>query len=145
MTDNSEDSLQIRRLMPIARERLFGAWLDPKSLVLWMRPKDDMYATAEVDARVGGKFRVVMHHGGRTVEHWGEYLAIEPPSRLSFTWTSENTGFFPSVVVVDFLERPGGTEIVLSQRQLPQMIQEHREGWTGILLQLQTHLSAAIS
>jgi uncharacterized protein YndB with AHSA1/START domain len=38
-----------------------------------------------VDPRVGGKFRIVMIEGRERHEHTGEYLAIEPPSRLSFT------------------------------------------------------------
>jgi uncharacterized protein YndB with AHSA1/START domain len=129
--------LVVRRLIPARREEVFAAWLDPASLEQWMRPGDVALATAEVDARVGGKFRIVMTHGGRDDEHRGEYLAIEPPSRLSFTWVSVNTDLLPTIVTVEFLERDGGTEVVLTHRRLPEARRDaHRKGWTDILRRL---------
>ena len=133
--------LVVRRVVPIPREEVFAAWLDPKSLQEWMRPGDVARATAEVDPRVGGKFRIVMHHGGRSDAHWGEYLLIEPPSRLSFTWTSEHTDLQPTVVTVELLERNGGTEVVLTHRRLPPARRDsHRNGWGAILGKLEETL-----
>src|SRR5215471_740500 len=117
--EDSEALVVVRRVMAIPREEVFAAWLDPASLRLWMRPGDVDRATVEVDPRVGGKFRIVMHHAGRDDAHWGEYLAIEPPSRLSFTWISEYTDLHPTVVTVELLEKNGGTEVVLTHRRLP--------------------------
>jgi uncharacterized protein YndB with AHSA1/START domain len=34
--------LVVRRLMPVPRERVFAAWLDPVSLAQWMRPGDEV-------------------------------------------------------------------------------------------------------
>jgi uncharacterized protein YndB with AHSA1/START domain len=134
--------LIVRRLVAIPREEVFEAWLDPASLGQWMRPGDVRRATAEVDPRVGGKFRIVMHHGGRDVAHWGEYLAIEPPSRLSFTWISEYTNRQPTVVTIEFLEKDGGTEVVLTHRRLPPERRDaHRNGWGSILEKLEQTLS----
>ena len=53
------------------------------------------------------------------VEHRGEYLAIEPPSLLSFTWISKHTDDKPTVVTIEFHERGTGTELVLTHRRLP--------------------------
>src|SRR5262249_9413879 len=80
-----------RRTISAAGERVFNAWLGPATLARFMLPGDASHATAEVDARVGGQFRIVMAHGRNGAEHWGEYLVIEPPARLSFTWISDNT------------------------------------------------------
>jgi uncharacterized protein YndB with AHSA1/START domain len=135
--------LVVRRVIPAAREEIFAAWLDPASLSQWMRPGDVTRATAEVEPRVGGKFRIVMAHGGKDQEHRGEYLAIEPPSRLSFTWISLHTDLLPTVVTVEFLERDGGTEVVLTHRRLPEPRQDaHRKGWTDILRKLGETLAA---
>ena len=135
--------LVVRRVIPAPREDVFAAWLDPASLSQWMRPGDVGRATAEVEPRVGGRFRIVMSHGGKDHEHRGEYLAIEPPSRLSFTWVSASTDLQPTFVTVEFLERDGGTEVVLTHRQLPPARRDaHRKGWTDILRKLGETLAA---
>jgi len=54
----SADVLVVRRLLPAPREYVFAAWLDPTSLARWMCPGRVEGATAEVEPRVGGKFRI---------------------------------------------------------------------------------------
>jgi len=132
--EDPEAAVVVRRLMAVPRDEVFAAWLDPASLQRWMRPGNVDHASVEVDPRVGGKFRIVMHHGSRRDEHWGEYLAIEPPSRLSFTWTSAYTDLQPTVVTVEFLQRDAGTEVVLTHRRLPRERRDsHRSGWGSIV------------
>jgi uncharacterized protein YndB with AHSA1/START domain len=142
----SEDGnvLVVRRLIAALREEVFAAWLDPASLRQWMRPGDFTEASVEVDARVGGKFRIVMMRGREGEEHWGEYLVIEPPSRLSFTWTSAHTDRRATVVTIEFLERGDSTELILTHRGLPAaQIDSHRNGWTAIVTKLGAALTAS--
>ena len=140
---NSGETLVIRRFIPVARERVFAAWLDPESLAQWMRPGKTAEATAVVDPRVGGKFRIVMAQGSEKFEHTGEYLLIEPPGRLSFTWISAATDLRPTEVTIDFWERDGGTELVLTHRRLPpSQLDSHRYGWTDIVRSLEDRLRA---
>ncbi len=132
-----ETELVVRRLIPAARERVFAAWLDPVSLAQWMCPGTVTRAEVALDPRVGGRFSIVMHHPAGSVEHRGEYLVIEPPARLSFTWISRNTDHQPSVVTVEFVERGPATEVVLTHRQLPaRQVEGHRKGWTDIVRKL---------
>jgi uncharacterized protein YndB with AHSA1/START domain len=139
-----DEPLVVRRFIPVARDRVFAAWLDPASLAQWMRPGGATDATAEVDPRKGGKFRIVMMHGAKRFEHTGEYLLIEPPARLSFTWISQATDLKPTVVTVDFLERSGGTELVLTHQRLPlSQVDSHRSGWTDIARKLEDTLLAS--
>jgi uncharacterized protein YndB with AHSA1/START domain len=135
--DRSGETLVVRRFIRVPRERVFAAWLNPASLARWMRPRGMTDATAEVDARIGGKFRIVMMRGREKFEHTGEYLAIQPPARLSFTWISQATDLQPTEVTIEFLERQGGTELVLTHRRLPiGQVESHRSGWTDILVNL---------
>ena len=142
-TDQTAPVLVVRRQIAVPRERVFAAWLDSESLAHWMRPGGSTHATVTVDPRVGGGFRIVMEgapHG--CVEHTGEYLAIEPPNRLSFTWISKYTDQRPTVVTIEFHERGTGTELVLTHRGLPAgEIEGHRQGWTDILRLLDAVLS----
>jgi uncharacterized protein YndB with AHSA1/START domain len=75
-----------------------------------MRPGGATGATAEVDPRVGGKFRIVMLHGREEFEHTGEYLVIQPPARLSFTWISKATDHKSTEVTIEF--RRGWTDVL---------------------------------
>ena len=131
----TEPQLTITRHIAAPRERVFKAWLDSEAMAHWMRAGafDDSVVT--VDPRVGGGFRVVMVPKDREqVEHWGEYLRIEPPSLLSFTWISKNTDRWPSEVTIEFHEQGDGTELVLTHRGLPEKaVNGHRVGWTEIL------------
>ena len=130
----SGETLVVRRVIPAPRERVFAAWLDPKSLAQWMRPGGATDATVKVDPKVGGRFRIVMIEGPKRYEHNGEYLVIQPPERLEFTWISEATDHRPTVVTIEFLERDRGTELVLTHRRLPaKQVESHRRGWTDIL------------
>lgn len=143
---HSDEPLVVRRFIPVARDRVFAAWLDPESLVQWMRPGRTTEATAEVDPRQAGKFRIVMMHGAERFEHTGEYLVIEPPARLSFTWVSQATDHKPTVVTVDFLEWSGGTELVLTHQRVPlSQVDSHRSGWTDIARKLENTLLGSTS
>ena len=129
----------VRRTIPIARDRVFDAWLDPARLARFMRPGSTGRTTAEVDARVGGRFRIVMYHPSSNAgtEHTGEYLLIDRPHRLSFTWCSVNTDEKDTTVTIDFIDRNGATEVVLTHTQLPpKQLEGHRKGWSDILAAL---------
>jgi len=118
--------LVIRRVLPVPRERVFAAWLDPVSLARWMGTGEGADVTA-LDPKVGGKFRIVMRHRGSSVDHWGEYLVIERPSLLSFTWLSANTDHRPTVVTVGLR---------------PSQLDAHRKGWTQIVAALERTLTS---
>ena len=143
VTDEAAPVLVVRRQVAVRRERVFEAWLDSESLAQWMRPADFTHATVTLDPRVGGGFRIVVE--GPTcgaVEHRGEYLTIEPPSLLSFTWISQQTDHKPTVVTIEFHERGTGTELVLTHRRLPpKAVEWHRQGWTDIVRLLDEALS----
>ena len=134
----SGETLVVRRVIRAPRERVFAAWLDPKSLAQWMRPGGMTGATVEVDPKVGGKFRIVMIEGSKQYEHTGEYLVIQAPERLEFTWISEATEHRRTVVTIEFLVRDGETELVLTHRRLPaSQVNSHRGGWTDIMRKLE--------
>jgi len=83
-----------------------------------------------------------MTHGSGRTEHTGEYLAIEPPTLVSFTWRSAYTDDESTIVTVELVESGGGTELTLTHSRLPPArIDAHRDGWTDILRKLDAALS----
>ena len=141
------EAIVVERLIRARPERVFAAFADPKSLARWMTPGDDMtHASAEVDFRVGGRFRIVMHGGERDSAQHGEYLAIEPGKRLQMTWISE---FVPESdrhtrVTVHFEPEGDATRLRLVHDELPanDTYEGHTNGWTAILRHLAVALEA---
>src|SRR3954469_17050162 len=75
----------VQRVLPVTPDQAFDAWLEPAELRDWMGPLTDV----EVDARVGGRFRIVMGRDdadGGPIEHTGEYRELDRPNRIVFTW-----------------------------------------------------------
>lgn len=133
-------SIQVRRRIAAPARVLFEAWLDPASIAAWMLPFDTTLTEAQTDPEVGGSYRIVMHQpDGKTVEHIGKYLEIDPPRRLVFTWASPATQHKDSLVTIEFVESDGATEVSLTHEQLPEfMAQAHVGGWTSALEKLAT-------
>jgi uncharacterized protein YndB with AHSA1/START domain len=123
-------------LLPASREEVFDMWLSPESLRRWMRPGDTEVAYAAVNPVVGGTFRIDMRdQDGHIFTHAGQYLEIQRPDKLSFTWNSTVLGAHSSQVTVEFYEQEGMCLMVLSHELPPDdaLIEDHRKGWTTIL------------
>lgn len=82
----ADDALEIRRVLPAPPDLVFAAWTDASWLARWISPVG--HARVEADPRPGGRLRVVMVGDDRAIAHVGEFLEVEPPHRLSFTWSS---------------------------------------------------------
>lgn len=141
-TEQRGPVVRVSRIMPARREKVFDAWLDADGMRAWMCPGDIQAATAEIDAQVGGKFRIVMHGADGDYEMTGEYLEIERPSRLVFTWFSRPIAE-GSQVTLEFLDRGDETELVLTHVRLPtdELAAQHKEGWGHILGKLATRIT----
>jgi uncharacterized protein YndB with AHSA1/START domain len=132
-------ALVVDRVLPAPPDDVFDAWTTASRMAEWMSPVGA--AGAEVDLRVGGSFRVVMVEA--LLEHRGEYLEIERPRRLVFTWVSPFTGAEPSQVTVEMLPHDDGTRVVLTHERLPvDVVDGHRDGWGTMVGRLAGILAA---
>ena len=139
----SAPALRIVRVIPATPEEIFDAWTDAASLAVWMAPGSVLRAVVEVDPRVGGRFRILMKGPDCDHEHTGEYLVLERPRRLVFTWISAETQGRATTVSVELLARsPGETELTLVHEGLPdeRAGERHRSGWGDILGKLAAEL-----
>lgn len=136
-------TVRIAKKMPAPREDVFAAWLDAGGLRTWMCPGDIKETDVEIDARVGGKFRLVMHGEENDYEMTGEYVEIEPPARIAFTWIS-HTAAAGSLVTLEFYDRGEETELILTHERLPsaEIAAQHEAGWSSILEKLAGRLAA---
>jgi uncharacterized protein YndB with AHSA1/START domain len=132
-----ELQLTVSRKIAAPREKVFNAWLSPKTLAKFMRTSADGLEAARVETNPvkGGRFSIVMVTPEKEVPHAGSYLEIDPHSRLSFTWESPHS-LDDSVVTIDFAALDDGmTEITLKQVKFrsEQSRDGHVKGWTAIL------------
>lgn len=127
------DLVRLERILPASRDEVFAAWTEPEQMSRWLSPRGR--AEVEADVVVGGRLHVVMIDADVRIEHDGEFLEIEPPGRLVFTWRSPFTGGDrPSVVTVELFDDDGATRLVLTHRGLPAHERDpHAGGWGAIL------------
>lgn len=136
--DERPDRLVVRRVIPASREEVFAAWIDPESVRHWMCPGDILTAEARLDPRVGGTYRIVMKSPTRAHDHTGEYLVVDPPSKLAFTWISNGTDNQPTIVTVELFARGEECEVVLTHERFPNAdaMRRHQGGWSQIVERL---------
>jgi uncharacterized protein YndB with AHSA1/START domain len=136
------ETLVVRKLLPATRDEVFAAWTDAESLRQWMCAGDATEARATLDVRVGGTFRIDMIAGSAVYEHTGEYLEVDPPRRLVFTWVSRGTNHRRTVVTVELHEDGDETELVLTHEGLPsaEAARKHHAGWSSIVEKLAAEL-----
>lgn len=118
--------IEIAARIEAAPEEVFPYFVDPALYVRWQGTE------AELEPVRGGRFRVVVEHGRVAL---GEYLAVEPPTRVVFTWGWEGNSANPpgSSTVEITLERSGeGTVVRLRHTGLSDRpaVEIHYEGWS---------------
>ena len=94
---------------------VFEAFTKAELLQRWWVPKSTgmTLLSCEVDARVGGKYRLVFDYGGEPAAFFGTYVEVQPYSRLA--WTNEEGGEAGPVTTVTFEEEGGKTLVVLRE------------------------------
>jgi uncharacterized protein YndB with AHSA1/START domain len=80
-------TVNVSREFQATAEAVFDAWFNPRQAgkFLFATPTGVM-KTVEIDARVGGKFCIIETRDGIDVDHEGEYLKIERPHHLRFSF-----------------------------------------------------------
>jgi uncharacterized protein YndB with AHSA1/START domain len=129
-------TLIVRRRIRASADRLFDAWTRPEQLRVWWGPRPVTCAGADVDLRVGGRYRIenAMPDGAVVIVE-GELLEIERPNKLVYTWCMRQGAGESSLVTVRFVERGETTEVVVVHGQVPSPAERdsHEAGWSGCL------------
>lgn len=107
----------VLRRFDVPVERVFNAWFDPVWLGRWMfcsGEGDEHIVRFTLDARVGGMFSFVVNRQGTEVDHVGEYLEIDRPRLLVFTWATRESYPKTSRVIVELTPCESGCEVKLT-------------------------------
>lgn len=143
LPDNA--TLVIRRLLKAPAALAFKAWTTPEHIKEWMCPEPGMsIASAKMDLRVGGKFRIQMRQtNGEYFTAVGEFSEVTAPSRLVYTWDWEKDGSEEdfgepegktTLLTVEFIPRGENTEFILTHTRFAttEARDNHSRGWGRI-------------
>lgn len=124
--------LVLERRIAARPEIVFSYLTDPARYVRWMG------VDAELDARPGGTYRVTVPQGFVAV---GEFVEVDPPRRVVFTWGWEGDGPVPpgsSRVEITLTPDGDGTLLQLTHSDLPdeEARDVHEQGWDRYLRRL---------
>src|SRR6266481_2528012 len=82
----------LEKIYDASPEKIWQAWTDPEMLKQWWGQNNVIIPECEVDARVGGKFYIVMEAGEAMGSYKGtkwpmlaEFTVVEPNSKLFYT------------------------------------------------------------
>ena len=141
-------ALTLRRTYPVPRERVFAAWTDPAVAVRFFSPGETKATDIRMDVKTGGTYSITMltPEGERFVAR-GTYREVTVPERLVMSWSWEEddpADEVDSLLTLDFIDRNGATELVLTHEKLASLESRgrHEEGWTSIIDQLATVLES---
>jgi uncharacterized protein YndB with AHSA1/START domain len=112
----SELELVVTRTVNAPARLVFEAWTRAELFRQWWVPKSYglNLLSCELDARVGGQYRLVFRHEDSTMEFFGTYLEVTPHSRL--VWTNDEGDGGQTVTTVTFDEDDGKTLLVVHDR-----------------------------
>jgi glutathione S-transferase len=138
----SDTVLELTRVIDAAPERVFDAWLQ-KSWGEWAGPPGVQGDVVQMEARVGGRYKVVMHAPRGDLTVGGVYKEIVRPSRIVMTWKWE---FEPqdTLITLTFKPKGKGTEIHMRHEGFAnaERRDSHQMGWSGTFDKLEKFLAA---
>lgn len=123
--------IQLKRKLAATPDEVYEAWTDASSLSQWMVPIVGGRTEAQADARVGGALRIKMYGLSSQHEQPAEYLRLERPRLVEFSWLADPAA--PRSIVTVELKPLGKshTELTLTHRLLPSeaSADNHQRGW----------------
>lgn len=124
-------------------ERVFDAWLDPKIArrFLFATPAGEMIV-CEIDPWVGGRFDLTERRPEMgDVKHVGEFLELDRPRRLVFTFGVPQFDPAMTRVEIDIVADGAGCVLTLTHTDVGEAWAEGtKDGWTRILASLEPAL-----
>lgn len=140
----TDTTVEIKRIFDAPPQRVFDAWMKREEWQNWIGPEGIRCDVPELDAKVGGRYRIAMKlTSGENIPVGGTYQIIEPPHRIVFTWGWDGDPARQSTITLLFRDLGGKTELTLRQEGLPtvESRDDHTKGWNSALNKLERHIA----
>jgi uncharacterized protein YndB with AHSA1/START domain len=121
----TSQTVRLHRVLRTTPERLYRAFLDPAAMAKWLPPNGFTGTVHQMDAVVGGAWRMSFTNFGTGHSHsfGGKYLELVPGERLRYTSAFDDP-HLPGEMQTTVTLTPVscGTELHVVQEGIPQVI-----------------------
>ena len=127
----------------VSAERVFDAFLDVTLIGRWMfgpAVRNERIVRLALEPKVGGTFSFVVNRQGAEVDHVGEYLEIDRPRLLVFTWATRDSLPDKSRVIVEITPLDKDCEVKLTHVMNPEwaaFVDKAAGSWTKMFTALE--------
>lgn len=134
-------TIRLHRVLRAQPERIYRAFLDADAMAKWLPPYGFTCRVHQLDAKVGGRFRMSFTNftTGKGHSFGGEYLELVPSAKIRYTDTFDDPNL-PGVMETTVILKPVlcGTDVHIVQEGVPEQIPVEMcyLGWQESLLQL---------
>lgn len=119
------NTVRLHRVLRATPEKVYRAFLEPDAMVKWLPPNGFTAKVHEMDARVGGSYRMAFTNftTGRGHSFGGKYLELVPHERICYTDQFDDPNL-PGAMRTSITLRTVfcGTELNIVQEGLPEVI-----------------------
>ena len=119
------NSVRLHRVLQAPPERIYRAFLDADAMVKWLPPNGFTGKVHQLDAWVGGSYRMSFTNFTTGASHsfGGEYLELLPNERIRHTDRFDDPNLPGTLLVtVSFKKVSCGTELNIVQEGIPDVI-----------------------
>jgi uncharacterized protein YndB with AHSA1/START domain len=117
--------IRLHRILRATPERVYRAFLDPDAMVKWLPPNGFTGKVHQLDAKVGGTYRMSFTNftTGSSHSFGGTYLELIPHERIRHTDKFDNPNLPGEMQVTITLKKVScGTELSITQEGVPDII-----------------------
>jgi uncharacterized protein YndB with AHSA1/START domain len=146
----STNTVRLHRVIRAPRERLYRAFLDADAMAKWLPPNGFTGKVHQMDARVGGAWRMSFTNftTGHSHSFGGQYLELVPHERIRYTSRFDDPNLPGEMqTTVSLVQTSFGTELTAVQENIPAVIPVEAcyLGWQESLTLLTKLVEAEIS
>ena len=119
------NTVQLHRVLRSTPDRVYRAFLDPDAMSKWLPPNGFTGKVHQIDARVGGTYRMSFTNftSGKSHSFGGEYLELVPNERIRHTDKFDDPNLPGEMTVTITLKKVlVGTELKVVQDGIPDVI-----------------------
>ena len=122
---DSTNTIRLHRVLRAPVERVYRAFLDPQAMAKWLPPHGFVGKVHEMDARVGGGYRMSFTNfsTGKSHSFGGKYIELTPHERIRHTDRFDDPNLPGEMQVTITLRKVVcGTELSIVQEGVPSVI-----------------------
>ena len=118
-------TVKLHRVFTAKPDKVYKAFIDPDAMAKWLPPNGFIGRVHEMDARVGGSYKMSFKNltTGNSHSFGGEFLELVPNERLRYTDKFDDPNMAGEMTTtIDIKQVSCGVEINIVQEGIPDMI-----------------------